>query len=152
MGKDTIKVLEKLEQIEETINQLEEDNGGRLIRKDELTQLFPELARWLNAIIARFDKAALIFYHKEDKRVVIKLFTEIHSYHIVARRRNKKERGEGDLGYLGCTASTRKPRVGESWTRGRDLADGIYSEQTWINILCDIVGHEMKPLDIDIEI
>ena len=151
MGKETVEVLEKLEQIEETINQLEKENGGRLIRKDELTQSFPELTRWLNAIIARFDKAALIFYYKEDKKVVIKLFTEIHSYHISARRRNKS-RNKDDLGYLGCVASTRKPRVGESWTRGRDLADGIYSEQTWINILCDIVGYEMKPLDIDIEI
>lgn len=146
MEKDAVKMLDKLET---TINRLEEEHGGRLIRTDELIHTFPELARWLNAIIGRFEKAALIFYHKEDHRVVIKLFTETHSYHIVARRRNKKK-GEKDLGYLGCTVSTRKPFIGETWTRGNDLADGIYSEQTWINILCDIVGYEMKPLDVEI--
>jgi len=141
---------EMLEKLEHTVGRLEKDYGGRLIHKDELTYMFPELARWLNAIIARFEKAALIFYHKEDKKVVIKLFTETHSYHIVARRRDKKNKDENNLGYLGCTVSTRKPLIGETWTRGNDLADGIYSEQTWINILCDIVGYEMKPLDIDI--
>ena len=150
MEKETVKVLDKLEKLEDTINRLEKECGGRLIRKDELIHVFPELARWLNAIIARFDKAALIFYHKEGKRVVIKLFTETYSYHISARRRDKKNKGENDLGYLGCIASVRKSRVGESWTRGKDLADGIYSEQTWIIILCDIVGHELKPLDIEI--
>jgi len=140
---------EMLENLESTINRLEKDHGGRLIRTDELTYMFPELARWLNAIVGRFEKAALIFYHKEDKGVVIKLFTETHSYHITARRRDKTK-GEKDLGYLGCVVSTRKPLVGESWTRGSDLADGIYSEQTWINILCDIVGYEMMPLDVKI--
>ena len=145
--KDAVEMLDKLEL---TINRLEKDYGGRLIRTDELVHLFPELARWLNAIIGRFEKAALIFYHKSDKRVVIKLFTEIHSYHITARRRDKKTKGEKDLGYLGCTASLRKPLIGETWTRGSDLADGIYSEQTWINILCDIIGYEMKALDVEI--
>jgi hypothetical protein len=142
--------VEMLDKLETTIVRLEKEYGGRLIRKDELTYMFPELSRWLNAIIARFDNGALIFYHKNDKRVLIKLFTETNSYHISARRRDRKNKGENDLGYLGCTASTRTPRIGETWTRGRDLADGIYSEQTWINILCDIVGFEMKPLEIDI--
>lgn len=140
---------EMLERLEHTIERLEKDHGGRFIRADELTYMFPELARWLAAIIARFDKSALMFYRKESKEVVIKLFTEKHSYHIVARRRDKNK-GENDLGYLGCIASTRTPMIGETWTRGNDLADGIYSEQTWINILCDIVGYEMKPLEIEI--
>ena len=143
------EAVDRLEASEDRINHLEGTHGGRLIRTDELTQMFPELARWLNAIIARFDKAALIFYHKDSQRVVIKLFTETHSYHISARRRNKNK-SENDLGYLGCIVSMRKPRVGEDWSRGNDLADGIYSEQTWINILCDIVGYEMKPLEIEI--
>jgi len=145
-NKDAVEMLDRLEL---TIERLEKDHGGRLIHTEELTYMFPELTRWLSAIVGRFEKAALIFYHKEDKGVVIKLFTETHSYHITARRRDKTK-GEKDLGYLGCVVSTRKPFVGESWTRGNDLSNGIYSEQTWINILCDIVGHEMKPLDIEI--
>jgi hypothetical protein len=46
-------------------------------------------------------------------------------------------------GYLGCTASTRKPRAGEDWPRGNDLADGPLSEETWHSILADIVGYEL---------
>ena len=46
-------------------------------------------------------------------------------------------------GYLGCIVSERKPRAGESWTRGNDLADGDFCEETWLAILRDIVKYEM---------
>ena len=45
--------------------------------------------------------------------------------------------------YLGCTASCRKPRAGEDWTRGSDLADGDLSLKTWTEILGDIVAYEL---------
>lgn len=45
--------------------------------------------------------------------------------------------------YLGCIASQRKPRAGEDWTRGNDLADGKLSLDTWNKILGDIVSYEM---------
>lgn len=45
--------------------------------------------------------------------------------------------------YLGCIASSRKPRAGEDWNRGRDLMDGPLTEQTWRKILADIVSYEM---------
>ncbi len=44
--------------------------------------------------------------------------------------------------YLGCTMSTREPDPGETWTRGRDLADGKRTRDTWTRILRDIRRHE----------
>lgn len=48
-----------------------------------------------------------------------------------------------DQGYLGCIASSRKPRAGEEHVRGRDLVDGPLSPETWHSILADIVSYEM---------
>lgn len=145
MGEDAIEMLNKLEN---TIQRLEKEYGGRLIKEEELTYMFPELSRWLNSIVADFEKETLIFYHKEDKRIIVKIFTERNSYSISARRKSK--RNKEDLGYLGCTVYSRIPLVGETWARGKDLSDGTYTEQTWINILCDIVSYEIKPLEIEI--
>ncbi|MEE8114809.1 MAG: hypothetical protein V3T23_10710, partial [Nitrososphaerales archaeon] len=50
--------------------------------------------------------------------------------------------------YLGCTASSRKPRAGEDWTRGSDLADGDLSLETWNKILGDIVAYELVRVHI----
>lgn len=47
-------------------------------------------------------------------------------------------------GYLGLDAQSRKPRTGETWTRGNDLADGDFGEETWHKILCDIVHYEAE--------
>jgi hypothetical protein len=51
-----------------------------------------------------------------------------------------------DRGYLGCIASCRKPRVGETWHRGSDLADGPYSKETFFKIIGDIVSLELKTI------
>ena len=64
------------------------------------------------------------------------IFTDNNKYAVAAR-----EAGEG--GYLGCIASSRKPRAGEDWNRGNDLNDGDLSEQTWHEILGDIISYEM---------
>ena len=67
----------------------------------------------------------------------VRIYTDINRYSIVAIER------EGTDGYLGGGASSRKPRAGEDWTRGRDLADGAFSHKTWHKILADIVSYEM---------
>ena len=85
---------------------------------------------------------------KEDydyKRVQI--YTNEHTYSIVAHLpipNKKRADGSPDHGYLGCIMSNRKPRPGEDWTRGIDLADGPYSEKTWHEILGDIIGMELE--------
>jgi hypothetical protein len=55
----------------------------------------------------------------------------------------KKELKPIRWGYLGCIADTRKPRAGEDWNRGRDLADGNYSKRTWQEIKDDILAYEL---------
>lgn len=47
-------------------------------------------------------------------------------------------------GGLSCGAQSRKFRTGETWTRGNDLADGDFSEETWNRILCSIVKYETE--------
>lgn len=70
--------------------------------------------------------------------ISIKLFTSINEYSI--RARFPKDTSEG---YLGAIASSRMPRAGETWTRGGDLPDGIFSKDTWDNIVGSIVGYEL---------
>ena len=45
--------------------------------------------------------------------------------------------------YLGAAATSRRPRTGESWHRGNDLADGKFSFGLWNKILADIVAYEL---------
>ncbi len=45
--------------------------------------------------------------------------------------------------YLGANASSRTARPGEDWRRGRDMREGLYTEDTWRNILNDILGYEL---------
>ena len=42
-----------------------------------------------------------------------------------------------------ASALTRKPRAGEDWNRGRDLADGSYTKETWDKIISNIVSYEL---------
>lgn len=67
----------------------------------------------------------------------VRIYTDNNKYGIIARETN------GNKGYLGCVASSRKPRAGETWTRGSDLADGPLTKETWYRILGDIVSYEL---------
>jgi len=67
-------------------------------------------------------------------------YTDEHKYSITAIDR------EGDKGYLGCTASTRKARAGEDWTRGNDLPDGPFNKKTWDKIILGILRYEIMKL------
>lgn len=76
-----------------------------------------------------------------SERYTVRIYTDNNCYAITARDSN-------DSNYLGCTASNRKPRAGETWTRGNDLADGKLTKKTWHAILGDIVSYEMVDLNI----
>ena len=54
-------------------------------------------------------------------------------------------------GYLGCIATQRKPRAGEDWNRGNDLADGDYCYETWDAIVRDIVKYEIVKITSKID-
>jgi len=69
------------------------------------------------------------------------LYTATNRYSITATFR-----GDNNKNYLGCTASSRKSRAGEDWTRGNDLPDGDLSERTWQRILAGIVRYELQTI------
>lgn len=77
---------------------------------------------------------------KKEHREEFRIFTQDHIYSISAVERE-------DGGYLGCTVVTRKPRAGEDWNRGNDLADGKLDYNTWCKIKDDILGYELVPLN-----
>mgnify|MGYP001565260051 CR=1 FL=1 len=68
-----------------------------------------------------------------------RIYTSTNSYTISAH----PSLTAGAGGYLGCISTCRKPRAGEDWHRGSDLADGPLSSETWHRILADIVSYEM---------
>ena len=77
------------------------------------------------------------------ERVVLYIYTDSHYYSIVAIDK------VNDDGYLGCQASTRKPRAGEDWTRGNDLPDGPFNRETWQKIKDGIIAYELVELSIN---
>ena len=88
--------------------------------------------------------AEIVENDREGARVHI--YTDTNYYAINSRDPvpgGKRGDGSPDHGYLGCIASCRKPRAGESRTRGNDLADGPLSLETWHAILADIVAYEL---------
>jgi len=69
------------------------------------------------------------------KIIIVQVYTHEYKYWIVAKK-----------DYLGCQVSTRKPRAGETWTRGNDLTDGKFCRKTWENIKNDIIRYELVRL------
>lgn len=68
------------------------------------------------------------------------LFTERNAYHISIRPHQDRP------AYLGCTASARYYRPGETWTRGNDLPDGEFSRKTWDYIVNGILRYELQAM------
>lgn len=88
--------------------------------------------------------------------MVVRVYTDTNCYTIRAVERYVLEnipparedamvtsRKVQKKGYLGCQASGRKPRAGAQYTGGRDLPDGLLTEETWRRILAAIVSFEM---------
>jgi hypothetical protein len=76
---------------------------------------------------------------REDGRHTLTIFTDRTEYRIDVRLPSEGRPNGG----LACMASARKPRAGETWTRGNDLPDGPLSLDTWHRILASIVSYEM---------
>jgi hypothetical protein len=106
---------------------------------DNLTDEYADLKKWFSRM--KFGYENILTLLNEDS-VTLKLFTGETEFTINAKP--LKENGDS---YLGCTSSARKPLVGETWTRGSDLYDGEYSEDTFNRIMLDIVGHSLDQLE-----
>lgn len=72
-------------------------------------------------------------------KLKVRIYTDINKYAIVGIR-NEKYEGHS---YLGCIGQSRKPRAGETWTRGNDLPDGPLTFETWYSIITGIIGYEL---------
>lgn len=121
--------------------------------------LYKDVIEWMLPL-CRFTKLEdCVIADYKDNRLLLKFFTKDHEYHIVARLPQEyivlevikdidgRIIGESnhpvDNGYLSCSITTRKPRAGESWNRGRDMIDGPYRKETFDAIVKDILAVEM---------
>ena len=136
---------------------LEEKRDSQIISWEELVNIAPDMAIWLKEIVryGNVDSQVLIYRSlnnrsniteddKEKLRFNCVLYTDTHKYSISGYQPTEKNPD----GYLGCVASTRKPRVGEDWNRGNDLPDGKYSRKTFDKIVRGIVAYELKSLQL----
>lgn len=96
--------------------------------KERLENYTAELGRW--------GKNKCLWKPINEGRIRAYLYTDGNCYAIDATQ----------TGYLGCVVSARKPRPGEDWTRGHDLADGKLNDETWNRILRDIIAYELKTI------
>ena len=110
---------------------------------------FDELSEWMSGLFRFISKEKVLLVVDDqgegtdksyEHRKKYRFYTDNNVYALAC-----VDRGEGKS-YLGCTVSSRKPRAGESWTRGRDLADGPFSHNTWLRIVHDIVAYELVGL------
>lgn len=94
------------------------------------------VSMWLDSV-GMWGKAGEKFRYTEheDGRGTVIFCTGTHSYQIAF----------SDT-YLGCVASCRTQRPGETWTRGNDLPDGGFSRETFDRIIFAIVGYELVAL------
>lgn len=72
---------------------------------------------------------------EQQERIDAQIYTESTVYHLYATAT-----------WLSCEASSRKMRPGESWHRGNDRHDGKFSQETWDEIVRDILRYELVKL------
>lgn len=107
------------------------------------------MRQWLEDIYppSQVDRAMLIEHKYVPKSFVkqlnihVKLWTATNMYTVSCSLHP-----DNPQGYMGAFARSRKSRTGETWTRGNDLPDGKYTEETWQNILHAIVRYEVEEI------
>lgn len=123
------------------------NSNFKVIKFEELLNIAPQFALWLKSMVryGNVDSQVILFWDLDSpERFQCLLYTNEYVYSITGYQADEMN----SKGYLGCIASTRKPRVGEDWNRGSDLHDGKYSEETFIKIMKDIVAHELKSIQL----
>jgi len=113
-----------------------------LIYKEAVMANAKDVLSWAERDLSRFcDQFIQITSDNPEgaagNHIRFSIFTKTNEYMISANDINTSD------GYLGCISKCRTPRAGEDWRRGRDMADGYLSEDTWAKILIDIVSYEL---------
>lgn len=135
---------------------IEDRIGGKLIDLPTLRGLgYGELANSLERLgrFVNIKRSLLIADTPKEDRIRIRFYTGRNVYFISAILGNHWHDEShpdkpklADDGYLAGSVTCRTPEAGEWWNRGRDLADGPYSRETFEHILLDIIGFEIEPL------
>lgn len=130
--------------------------GGKLIDLPALKGLgYGELADSLERLgrFVNVERSLLIADTSKEDRIRIRFYTNRNVYFISAilgahwQMMSEPSRPKmKDDGYLSGSVTCRTPEAGEWWNRGRDLASGSYSRETFEHILLDIIGFEIEPL------
>lgn len=127
--------------------EIEDRTERNIISFNEFSEKVPEFAKWVKYLTPfdRVDDYLFFFQSKSNsERFIVKLFTNEYEYTISAKISSNNKNN----GYLGAFASKRKPNVGENWTRGRDLPDGEYNEETFRKISFGIIQNELKKIEV----
>lgn len=94
------------------------------------------VSKWLSK--RRIYEAAKKRWTRIDGGYRLLLATAAHQYSITVRPE-----------YVGCTATTRTARPGETHLRGNDLPDGPLSEATIDEIMSAIVAYELVEIPVE---
>ena len=95
-----------------------------------------QLEGWLGGLrLWGLDGERFRFAEHEGGRGTVVFCSDAHGYHLSFAEN-----------YLGCTASCRTQRPGETWTRGSDLPDGKFNQETFDKIIFAVVGYELVEL------
>ena len=114
-----------------------------------LEQAYKKIKEWLGAVYGPSQIEKAVHVRPDDGgrgSIHVKIWTDTNEYRIRVSLRPSGELGDA---YMGASASARKPRVGEDWTRGNDLPDGKFSEELWREIMVAIVKYEAQEIKSD---
>ena len=121
-----------------------------------------QLKKWLSELLYRDNNLEDYFQIKtsswrfegenEEFTHVVYFYTKNNRVSLVISPSSSRD----GTTYFRCQVSSRKPRAGEDWTRGNDLPDGKFNEDTWIRIKNAIISYELVKIakrerDYDIE-
>jgi len=104
-----------------------------------------QVRAWLGHIYSPSQIGKAVHVRPEDGEfgsIHVKIWTNTNEYRVCISLKSLRQ---GDA-YMGAYVSTRKPRAGETWTRGNDLPDGRFSEELWHRILTAIVRYEAQEI------
>jgi hypothetical protein len=119
------------------------------------------LRSWLSNIYRsrKVDRYIVVKKTESYLLIISKMWTAVNEYTITASFPTLDARTswpgsppasyEVTEGYLSCTAGSRTNRPGETWPRGSDLADGRFTNETWEDIMIDIVRYEAQDVAAD---
>lgn len=128
-----------MDRVDEKKDAVVPEKTGRVATWEELKKARDLVFGWLNGMqYFHYSAEDCSYIDTDNGRITFKLFTDRNKYAI-----SVVPPVDDYLGHLGCVGDSRKPRAGETWTRGNDLPDGPMTRGTFDKIIRAIVGYEL---------